>query len=84
MIEGYRFQMANAIIAGHPIDEPVRLRPGVTHREADFHGNAKHMAIPPEHPERAKKGDLGLSVIADFASRALSHVGLPFKNLRKG
>lgn len=63
---------------GHPTDQPVVLRPGVTHRESDFHGSAKHLAIPPEHPERVAKGDIGLSEIDDFPSRPLSHSGLPF------
>ncbi len=63
---------------GHPIDEPVLLRPGVMHREADYHGSDHHYALPPEHPERADKGDLGLSDIKDFPSRSLSHDGLPF------
>ena len=63
---------------GHPIDSPVLLRPGVMHAETDYHGSAKHYGLTPEHPERAKKGDLGLSQIQDFDSRALSHTGLPF------
>ncbi len=63
---------------GHPIDQPVLLRPGVMHRESDFHGSAKHLALEPGHPERAAKGDLGLSEIDDFPSRSLSHTGLPF------
>ena len=66
-----------------PIDEPVLLRPGVMHREADFHGNGKFYALPPEHPERADKGDLGLSNIPGLESRSLSHAGTPFANLRK-
>lgn len=63
---------------GHPVDQPVLLRPGVMHRESDCHGSGKHYALPPEHPERAKKGDIGLSDIADMPSRPLSHAGLPF------
>jgi hypothetical protein len=70
--------MAKDSIRGHPIDSPVLLRPGVTHRETDYHGNDKHLAIPPEHPERAEKGDLGLESIPDFESRPLSHTGKPF------
>ena len=64
---------------GIPIDEPVILRPGVTHKEEDYSGNAKHLAIPPEHPERADKGDLGLTVIPNFDSKPLSHSGKPYK-----
>lgn len=63
---------------GHPIDQPVLLRPGVMHAESDFHGSMKHYALEPEHPERAKKGDLGMSDIPDFDSRPLSHSGMPF------
>jgi hypothetical protein len=63
---------------GRPIDQPIVLRPGVMLREADFHGSAHHLAIPPEHPERTDKGDLGLTSIPDFEPRPLSHSGLPF------
>ena len=63
---------------GQPVDQPILERPGVMHREDDFHGNAKHYGLPPEHPERARKGDLGLTDIQDFPSRSLSHTGLPF------
>ena len=63
---------------GQPVDQPILLRPGVMHRESDWHGSAKHYALSPEHPERAKKGDLGLMDIQDFPSRPLSHAGLPF------
>ena len=69
---------------GQPVDQPILLRPGVAHRETDFHGNDKWYALPPEHKERADKGDLGLSVIPGFDPRPLSHSGLPFANLRKG
>lgn len=74
--------MAKTNIAGHPIDETVLLRPGVMHREADFHGNAKHYALPPEAPERAEKGDLGLTVIAGLESKPLEQPEPPFVNLR--
>ncbi|MEE9592238.1 MAG: hypothetical protein V3W28_01505 [Thermoplasmata archaeon] len=63
---------------GQPVDQPIVLRPGVMHRESDYHGSGKHYALEPEHPERAEKGDLGLSTIEDFESRPLSHEGLPF------
>jgi len=69
---------------GHPIDEPVLLRPGVMHREADFHGAASHYALPPEHAERADKGDLGLEKIPGFDSRAsFESPGEPFASLSK-
>lgn len=73
-----------AVRPGMPVDEPVLLEPGVMHREADFHGNAKFYTLPPEAKRRADKGDLGLSVIKDFDPRPLSHSGVPFVNLRKG
>ena len=63
---------------GHPIDTPISIRPGVVYRESDYHGNAKHLALPPEHPERSEKGDFGLESIQDFESRPLSHTGKPF------
>ena len=75
--------MARTSIASHPIDTPVLERPGIMHRESDFHGSAKHYALEPEHPERTAKGDLGLSSIKDFEPRPLSHAGSPFANLRK-
>jgi hypothetical protein len=61
-----------------PIDEPRITSPGVLYRESDYHGSEKHLALEPEHPVRTEKGDLGLSDIADFPSRPLSHDGLPF------
>lgn len=64
---------------GQPIDTPITIRPGVTHREADFHGNAKHLALPPEAPERSDNGDLGLTVIPGFEPRPLSKPGQPFE-----
>lgn len=67
----------NSTQVGHPIDQPVLLRPGVMHRESDFHGSMKHYALEPEHPERTKKGDLGLTDIQDFESRSLTG-GFPF------
>lgn len=53
------------------------------HREADYHGNAKNYALPPEHPERAEKGDLGLSVIPGLETKPLEQPEPPFVNLRK-
>lgn len=67
-----------------PVDEPVLLKPGVMHREADYHGNAKYYALPADAPLRLAKGDLGLENIAGFESRALEHPGLPFAKLTNG
>jgi hypothetical protein len=64
---------------GIPVDTPIVERPGVMHREADYHGNAKWLALPPEHPERADKGDLGEVVIPGLETKPLSHPGLPFE-----
>ena len=70
----------------YPLDEPVILRDGVTHREADFHGSAHWLYVSPEHPERAAKGDLGMAHIKNFEPRYSfeSQGRLPYKNLRKG
>lgn len=70
----------------YPLDEPVKIRDGVMHREADFHGSAHHLYVTPEHPERAAKGDLGMASIKDFAPRhSFESPGrMPWKNLRKG
>lgn len=65
-------------MADYPLDQPRLLRPGVSLKESDFHGSDKHQALEPEQEERKKKGDLGLSDIADFPTRPLSHTGLPF------
>jgi hypothetical protein len=71
--------MAHAVgNTGIPIDEPILLRPGVTHREADAPGNAKWLALPPEAAERAAKGDLGEVVIPGLECKPLEHPGLPF------
>jgi len=63
---------------GIPLDEPILERPGVIHKENGYSGNAANIALPPEHPERAEKGDLGLTNIPDFEPKPLSHGGLPF------
>jgi len=69
----------NLMNAGIPTDEPILLRPGVAHREADYHGNAKFYALPPEAPERADKGDFGEMSIPGLEPRPLTHNGLPFE-----
>lgn len=68
--------------ASIPHDEPISVRPGVMHREADAHGNAKHYALEPEHPERTAKGDLGFAGLPpeDYSRES---PGVPFQNLRK-
>lgn len=70
--------MAKNPITGHPTDTPILLRPGVIHKESDYHGAAKHISIPPEHPERTKKGDLSMVDIPGLESRPLTKPGLPF------
>ncbi len=56
----YGSKATSYVNAGIPVDQPRLIRDGVMHREADFHGSAKYLdsALPLEHPERAKKGDL--------------------------
>jgi hypothetical protein len=78
--------MAHNIVdtRGMPTDQPIEERPGVMHREADYHGNAKWYALPPESIERAEKGDLGLSVIPGLESKPLETPGVPWKNERTG
>ena len=64
------------------MDVPIELRPGIMHREADYHGNARWYAVDPTNPDRATKGDLPMDPIKDFDPRPLTHAGLPFKNLK--
>ncbi len=66
-----------------PADEPIVLRPGVMHREADFHAGARHYALPPEHPERAAKGDLGFAGLPPPDHSFESPEAAPFDKLRK-
>lgn len=70
--------MARTIAMTYPLDKPIEIRPGVMHREADFHGSAKWYALPPEAPDRARGGDLSMTTIKDFAPRALTSPGAPF------
>lgn len=65
-------------------ESPIIERPGVIDREKDFWDNPEAIDVPPEHPERAAKGDLGMQHIPDFEPRPLTTPGLPFKNLRGG
>jgi hypothetical protein len=67
-----------------PTDEPILIRPGVMHREDDFHGSAKHYALPPEHPERTAKGDLGFAGLPAPTHSFESGDAAPFANLHKG
>ena len=73
---------------GHPIDEPVLIEPGVHYREADTPGSAKHLvdALPPEHPLRRAKGDLGFENIPHHSPRFSFEGGNqpPWKNLKGG
>lgn len=67
-----------------PLDKPIIEEPGLQVREADFHGSDVHFSIPPENPIRARKGDKSMKTIPHFEPRALSHPGLPFKDLKGG
>lgn len=70
--------MAKMVQFTYPLDQPRTSRQGFLTNETDAPGNAKWLALPPEAPDRAEKGDLGLSQIKDFESRALTSPGLPF------
>lgn len=59
--------------SGPPLPEP-----GVIAREKDRPGNASRGHVPPEHPIRSNKGDLGSTVIPGADPRPLSHSGKPF------
>jgi hypothetical protein len=73
----------NTVFGNAPLDTPLVERPGIMHREGDHSGAAKHYALPPEHPERAAKGDLGMVVIPGLESRpSFESPGLPFGKLR--
>jgi hypothetical protein len=72
----------STFFASAPYDTPILIRPGVMHREASMHGNGHWYSLPPEHPERRAKGDLGSQHIPDFEPRPLTHSGSPFANLR--
>ena len=76
--------MAKNVFYSFPVDVPAIEGPGFMHREADSPGQAKWLAVGPEHPRRANKGDLPMTQIADFDPQPLSHVGAPWKNLRGG
>lgn len=71
--------MARTVAMTYPLDQPILLRPGVMHREADWHGRDAWYALPPDHPERARKGDLSMTNIKDFESRALTSPGAPYR-----
>lgn len=68
-----------------PADQPIVLRPGVMHREADSLGHARHYALPAEHPERAQKGDLGFAGLQPARHTFEGGFGAPppFDKLRK-
>jgi hypothetical protein len=65
-----------------PLDQPRLQAPGVMYREAGAPGNDSHIALPPEHPIRARKGDKSMTNIPHFEPRALSHSGTPFKGIK--
>lgn len=70
--------MARSVQMTYPLDQPHTERQGFFNAEVNAPGNAKWLALPPEAADRAQKGDLGLSHIKDFDSRALTAPGLPF------
>ena len=71
--------MARTVAMTYPLDKPIEVRPGVMHREADFHGSTgKWYSLPPESADRAAAGDLSMTSIKGLESRALTSPGLPF------
>lgn len=70
--------MAQTMFMTYPLDQPRMIRPGVKLREADFHGNASWLAVPPENPDRARAGDLSMTDIKGLESRALNTPGAPY------
>ena len=79
--------MAQTVFFTYPLDQPIKLRDGVVHREADFHGSAHWLYVKPEHPVRAAKGDLGLEYIKDMEPRySFEHPtqAAPYKLFAKG
>lgn len=70
--------MARTVAMTYPLDKPIEVRPGVMHRETDYHGSAKWYALAPESVERSRGGDLSMTSIKDFAPRALTGPGVPF------
>lgn len=71
--------MARTVAMTYPLDQPIVLRPGVKLREADWQGGGRWYALPPDAPERAAKGDLSMTNIKDFESRALTSPGAPYR-----
>jgi len=64
--------------------DSILVPPGVHPGENMHPGAAVHTALPPEHPSRAEKGDLGEEVIAGMPSRpSFESPGVPFANLRR-
>lgn len=76
--------MAVTNFFSYPLDVPHIEGPGRVHREDGAPGNDSHQYVPPEHPIRQEKGDIGLSFIKDFEPRALTSGPVPWKNLRGG
>ena len=70
--------MARNTMMTYPLDQPSVLAQGFALRESDAPGNAKWLALPPESPERAAKGDLSMSHIANFEPRPLTTPGVPY------
>jgi len=76
--------MARGIGYTYPLDQPAVEKQGVLYDEKQMPGDDKALMLEPEDPIRKAKGDLGLRDIKDMPSRALTHSGTPFKNLKGG
>lgn len=72
---------ARDIVVGHPIDVPSIVGDGVRYPENNTPGDARHLAVGPEHPTRRAKGDLGNASIPGFEPRALTGAG-PMRGLK--
>lgn len=70
--------MAQTMFMTYPLDQPRLIRPGIKLKEADFHGSAARLAVPPENPDRAHAGDLSMTNIKNFESRPLTTPGAPY------
>ncbi len=69
-----------------PVDTPISIAPGVTHRETDFQGDAKFGFVQSEDGtiEGRLKGDRGWQDLNTSMPRIAVNGGSPFANLKSG
>lgn len=70
--------MAQTMFMTYPLDQPRQIRPGVRYREADWHGSDRYAAVPEGSEDYRRSGNLGMTNIANFESRALTSPGAPY------